>query len=358
MYFNVGVLGALAAGLILALRRQRGHTAWVDVFFPVVLLHIGQKQNLLWCFQLSFVLGVLLVGILLMLLVGTKGESRPRYFGIAVCTFLLPLCGANTLAFVPPLVLWLGWQGVREWHRGGRWLLAVACCVSLLTAYYFIGLPGPSVALSANPFDRVATAGQFLSMAFGPSLRSVWPVSTTAFILVCVATAIYLTAVKLRRRNETLGERTGAAAIGLLALIAGQVILASAVGWGRADSARPGGLAGRYATLASPLLYMLYCAWEYCWPRYWCRFGQGVLAIIMIGLLIPNSYIGVTTGRESARVMQEVEGDAHRGATPAEVTAKYGKELWADSKKAELARLLAVLQQERIGPYRDLKDER
>jgi hypothetical protein len=48
MYCNVLLLGALALVLILAARKLRGRTSYADAFFPLILLHWGHWENLLW----------------------------------------------------------------------------------------------------------------------------------------------------------------------------------------------------------------------------------------------------------------------------------------------------------------------
>ncbi|HEX4775755.1 MAG TPA: hypothetical protein VFW74_03190, partial [Acidimicrobiia bacterium] len=56
MVFDIVLVAAAAGGLVLVARRVRGHTSLVDAFFPIVLLNLGNSENLLWGWQMQFVL--------------------------------------------------------------------------------------------------------------------------------------------------------------------------------------------------------------------------------------------------------------------------------------------------------------
>src|SRR4051794_23385015 len=54
MYFDVLLMAALAAAMIVVATRLRGRSSAVDAFFPLALLNCGQAANLLWGWQLQF----------------------------------------------------------------------------------------------------------------------------------------------------------------------------------------------------------------------------------------------------------------------------------------------------------------
>jgi len=56
MSMTVALLGALAAGLILVAGALRGGVRYTDAFFPILLLHPGHQENLLWSIQFGFAL--------------------------------------------------------------------------------------------------------------------------------------------------------------------------------------------------------------------------------------------------------------------------------------------------------------
>src|SRR3954454_317960 len=78
MYFDVVVMAALAAAMILTAARLRGRPSAADAFFPLVLLHWGQAANLLWGWQLQFFASVAIacVALLAIARAGTPAARR------------------------------------------------------------------------------------------------------------------------------------------------------------------------------------------------------------------------------------------------------------------------------------------
>ena len=76
MLLIVGLLAALAAVLVRAARRCRGGYHHADAFLPIALLNLGQHENLLWSIQITYVLPVVLLGMVLALVV-RSAEFRP-----------------------------------------------------------------------------------------------------------------------------------------------------------------------------------------------------------------------------------------------------------------------------------------
>ena len=365
MVFNVCCLASLAAGLILAARRQRGRTSAADAFFPLALLHLGQQQNLLWGFQVGFVLGTLLVGaILLFLTMGGESARSPGPMGIAGCLFLLPLCGANTLAFVPGIGLWLGYLGVSRWQgtatrKQGLALLICAAAAAGMVGLSFVGIRPVTPIEEAGTLARLRTAAQFLSTAPGPAFQEVWLSEevwlSAAMGVVALSVVTGLLLLRFWRQRPT--ERPGA--LGLALFLAGFAVLALGVGWGRAALGERAGLANRYVTLAAPLLCGLYLAWGQCLPAYLGRVGQVILCVVMGLLLVPNTLHGLKRGHALHQQLLAVENDARRGMKPAEMALKYTTPtgdrppiLWAEWKRQQLEECLEILRQDRLGPFR------
>ena len=84
MVFDTLALAAVAAGMILVARRFRdGRTSLADAFFPLLLLHLGNWDNLVWAWQIQFVLPTVLACALLLVIVARPSlvharESRSR----------------------------------------------------------------------------------------------------------------------------------------------------------------------------------------------------------------------------------------------------------------------------------------
>ncbi|HEY4491736.1 MAG TPA: hypothetical protein VI958_07015, partial [Acidobacteriota bacterium] len=60
MYVNVFLLATIALLFLILMRRMRGRIGPGDLFFPLCLLSLAQFENLLWSFQLAFVISTFL----------------------------------------------------------------------------------------------------------------------------------------------------------------------------------------------------------------------------------------------------------------------------------------------------------
>ena len=69
MFLIVGLLALVAGFLILAARKALGGSRYADAFLPIVLLNLGHHENFLWAIQVTYVLPVVLLGIVLALIV-------------------------------------------------------------------------------------------------------------------------------------------------------------------------------------------------------------------------------------------------------------------------------------------------
>lgn len=350
MLYSVLALGVVAAALILAMRLRRGYTIALDALFPLVLLHLGQPQNLLWAFQLGFITGTLLVGLLLAMMVLGPAGGSVRLIGIALLTLLLPFCGANALAFVPGLALWLGWVGVTALTEGRRWEgwpIAVAALALLLVGLYLIGLESGGDPRAGRPGGVVPVlrvAGQFLSMAGGAAVAGWWFPAAVLVVVLSAVTTVSLAAAARRPANRS-------EALGLLALLSGFVVLALGIGWGRGGFGEEAGLANRYVSLAAPLVCLLYCAWELYLPRTRARIAQTCLFGVFALLLIPNTLEGLRQGQARRLVMLAVTQDARAGMTPEALARRYEPALCDRATAFKAIAGLEMLRSARLEPY-------
>jgi hypothetical protein len=248
-----------------------------------MVLGIDQWENLLWGFQLQFVLSTTLV-LAFLGLVATPGwgESARGLAVAATIAVLLPLCGANGIPFGLTIGGLLVFVGVRNLWRGGRaaWVGVAGGALAIgMVPLYFIGLQKVGPAAAATPTTFLVAFADLLGYGFGPAsylahgeayrgLTAVGVV-TTAFLAV---TGLMLTHVAVRDPRQ----RDRALAVG--ALLAGVVGLAVGVAYGRA--AFPGAIfAPRYVTLFMPGLVIAYFAWT--------AFGRGRLAVwVPVGLFV------------------------------------------------------------------------
>ena len=300
MYLSVILLAVLSVCLIGVSRYLRhGQTRLSDAFFPIVLLHLGHWENLVFNWQVHFVLPTFLIcGVLLVMVCEpTLSDARAAVFaGMALIS--LSLCGAVGLLFVPLLSLWFGYCGVLQLHRvetdgRGRWiggfLIGAVIVTLLIGGIYFIGYerpawnpPSPSVAATLK------TAAKFIAFGFGPSVARAWGASVIV-ALGALLISVFLVGVTLFRVHGLEKHR----ALGLSVFFAALFLYAGAMGWGRAGLIPSlGGLPPRYAHLAVPFFLIAYFSWElYASTLLRGAFQNGILAIVL--LLLPfNIMIG------------------------------------------------------------------
>ena len=100
----------------------------------MVLLHWGHYMNLLWAFQLCYVLPTVL-GCLLLLLVSHRGPqlSVARAAMTSVCTIAAALCGGPGIFYLWVMAAWLVYAATRRWrdnrHAAIMILILAALCL-------------------------------------------------------------------------------------------------------------------------------------------------------------------------------------------------------------------------------------
>jgi hypothetical protein len=352
MYFDVLVLAALAAAMIVAATRLRGRASAADAFFPLALLNLGQAANLLWGWQLQFFASVALASVALIAMVRAGqgiGWRRPAVI-VGACALLLPLCGANGLGMVPALAAWPlalallpeSWTGAPR-TRGDRALLLLGGAALALTAVYFIGWePVPYHPRTRGIHQTLKTAVQFATIGLGPAMRGPWPVSGLLTVGAFLATAGLLARVW---RNKPV-ERARAG--GLLCFLAALGSLALGLGLGR------DGFETRYVTLALPA----WCAAYFAWSIYGGRMGalaRGTFALAALVALWANTSFGLDYARELRGQLGAFERDLAGGVPLHELLHRYGP--WLHPHQDVPARYLPMLARAGVGGYAALRQD-
>ncbi|MEM7716653.1 MAG: hypothetical protein AAF349_24350, partial [Cyanobacteria bacterium P01_A01_bin.68] len=356
MFFNVIILGTMAFLMTLTARYLRGgKTDFADAVFPIALLHIGNWENLVWSWQLSFVLPVaLILGILLLLIIQPTLSSKWVAVMAGVSLICLPLCGAIGLVFIPSLVPWFIYRGVvsiklssniNQSKLASYILISSAITALTIAILYFIGYekptwnpPSPSIA------ESLKTTAKYLALGLGPAAKKSWGLSVMlAFGLLIPSIAIALRAVLSRKDVEK--QRV----LGISIFSLGVTALALGIGHGRAGLVPTVGLPMRYVTLAVVGFLSAFFIWElYGKPLHKKIFQRGLL-ILMCILLPWNTNMGVQWGNWYLAGMNKFEQDVVSGI-PASELAKRHKDFlihWWDEEK--LVQHMKMLQDAKIG---------
>ena len=361
MVFDTLAIAALAAAMMLAARRLRGRSSYADAFFPGAFLHLGHWDNLVWSWQIQFVLSTLFASAFLLIIVIRGAELTPLAAGLAgLCLVALPLCGANGLVLAPPLAAWLGLVAFYSWTRApgvqartvALILFASVGTALLLTGVYFIGYERASwYPVTPGVGATLRIAADFVGMAFGPAAVS-WRVTVPATLVLVAVTSLLLA-------GEVRGGRadTRLRALGLLCMVAAVVILAVAVGWGRAGRiATGGGLSRRYALLAVPMLCAVFFAWELYGRRRWATCVQMALLIVAVALIPLNTRKGLATRNWVQAGMDAVRQDIEARMPRQLLAERHGPFLlhWDGERLAAGMHMLDVAG---IAPFVGLREE-
>jgi len=355
-FASAGFLALVSLAMIVAAARLRGRPSELDVIFPVLWMHWGHFTNMIWGFQLFYVLPTVLVGILLVVLVsGRERLSIDAATLAAICLLAAGLSGGPGIFYVPPLAVWLAYAGLGRW-RDGRpgsrragaaviflaaivCLPLVACLVERSDALRF---PAPLQATSEGPLTGTLA---FLSLGPGKIGKELWPVSGLAVIGLLGWAACVLC---LRWRSEP-SERLPASGLGLF--LCGAALLAVGTGVARGHMAPRACLQYRYMLLATPLVLGLYWVGVRYGPAIRSRQLRIGLAAAMLALAAWYDARGWNMAVGMRGPVVELEEAVAAGMTPREAAVRFADVLQdpVDSLTAHLE----LLRQARLGPYRD-----
>jgi hypothetical protein len=362
-YFSAASLAALAFIMILVSKKVRGWTSYTDAFFPLILLHLGQFENLLWSWQLTLLSSAIVASVLLLVIVHRGNHLSFRAALLAsVCLNLLPLCGANGLLLVPFLATWLGYEGARSWlspvpqsRRTTLVLIGSSLSTLVVMGLYFVGYEPVSYAHpSAGVAASLRTALQVLSMSLGPPPASVWYLWGIAVVSLLVASVILL----IRKYYSEPLERPRA--LGLFLFLAAMMCLALGIGWGRSGYGEQGGLASRYVTLIAPALCCCYLM-AMVSRSSGGRVIQAVLLLFISAMLLSNIRCGCQAGKVWRSRTDAFVQDMRAGVPPFALAERYwgypSYIIYPSASKDYFADCMCMLRDAEIGPFRDLQED-
>jgi hypothetical protein len=353
---NMALLAGGAAALILFAGRLRGRTDIADAFFPLSLLNFSHSVDVLFPFQITFVLTLALVLVVGCSLFTPSPLSSTRSAAIGGgALLLLPLSGFIGLAFLPvtaTYVSYVGWRvrtGSNGWPRhpvAGMWLTLAAAGSLLLGTIYFIGYehpwwnpPNPGILPSLKVVVKV------LALGLGAAAYDWWlPAALMAGLFIAASTwqAIGRVVYAGRIDDRALGSA--------LFLVNGLAFVA-AVGWGRAGYAPEIGIPLRYVSIALPAFVAAYLTWVASSSRM-ALWIPRVLAVVTLLLLPANTLAGHRYFADWYRDgMASLQADLAAGVSIDEVARKHQPFLVHWWTPEELGRHMRMLREAGVPPF-------
>lgn len=357
-WFNLALQSATAAGLIIALRRLRGHTDVADAFFPLLLLHWGHSAQFLFPFLVSLLIPVsatLLLGCVL-----ARPQSLARGWVAALASFallVLPGCGFVGLLHVPVFATVLGaaaWTHRRQ-APAAALLIAVAIALTMLgSALYFVDYYTPWWN-PPNPgwLPSLRTALRVLSLGFGLAPLEAGKAFVALTVVLMLATAWCLVRAA---RYCAAGERLRTWATLLFAV--DTVGFALAVGWSRSGWVPQFGIPSRYAVFAIPAFASCYLAWALLGPGRWRCWVPRALAVVLLMLVPWNTRAGNTYFADWYRQgMRAVHADLRAGIPLDELARRHQPFLFHALKPETIAEHMQWLREAGVPAFDRASDQ-
>jgi hypothetical protein len=349
MWLNFTLLSATALVAALQLGRIRGLSSWTDAIIPLLLLHLGHTRTFTFtgmlhpvgCTVLNFTILLLVAGI------PREGVSLRRALGLVLAIACLTGWGANSLPVVPVLGVWLAYAGWHQWRQRrsvGAILLSGAVLAWALCALYLVGWHrNPGHPVSPGWKRTLWSFANVFSLATGhvnTPHRLLY--AAAAAIAVVVAGIIVLRAIR-RRPEERLR------ATGLLAVLAGVVCMALAIGHARTWYAETASFGIHYVLVMSPLLVAAYLIAALYAPRQAAPVLQAALFTLVAVSAWQNYGPGEKWGGEMRGIVRGIEVEIRAGLPPERVALKCGA---IHPSPSMVAIGLRSLEQAHMGPYK------
>ena len=363
--FNIAMVALLAAGMIEVARRVRGGTLrYTDAFFPIVLLEVGDWQDLFWTWQMAFVLSVVLVGLGILAIVRRPALDTPGAAAAIGGTLVMaPLTGGSGLLFMPPLMLYAGLMGLRLARRNvsksersaATTLIGSVVVAGVIIALYLLSYERPGW-VPANPGvgKSIIAALQFQAFGLGPAVRTSWNfwIGATLLVLLMATFRVAQNLIPRRRGDPPSAGGSDLRALGVFACLLSVAGFAAGMGWGRAAVIDVyGGWPDRYVLLAAPAFCVAYFAFEQSGSAAINRWGRALLFALAAILLPTNMAFGREWGIWWVNGADYVAKDIRAG-TPRDVLATRHRDSLSHQVTAgRMAELMQMLHDQGTGPF-------
>ena len=352
MLCDVLLLSGIAFAALRTAWHVRGKAAFADAVLPILLLHLGHGENLIFFVQLYFVLPSCLLMVALFLLVRESWRQRGGAIALAAITVAMPLCGGMGLLWLPALAAWLLMaayaqraqrDGVSRLFLGAVIVAIVEAalvCVHLVFPEHFGQFP-------RTPARVLGTALEVLSVSFGPPTAPLYGFGALVAV-VAAAAALSL----MRRASRTADLR----AWGLVAVIATGALVAFGIGWGRSVMGPGNGAASRYVLLTVPATCALYYAAALYGGALLGRTAQTAMLCFACALLPLNATTGLAYARSRAAAADALVRDVRAELPVPALAQRYTPSIYPNYEV--LAAQLEGLRAAQEGPYRGLPPPR
>jgi hypothetical protein len=332
IFVNIFLLSFLSAATILTFRSVRGRTVYVDAFYPLFLMHLGQAA-FFWGFELQFTLVTTLVCLISLVFVYSGPTLSPlASMAAGSLLILLPISGGNGLLYVPCVAVWMVIRAT--WHakrRGSQAdapapsrraqiiLLGSAGVAVAIAAVYFVGWnAAPSIYTASDIPQFTSTAVRVLTAAFGKASDKFWPLSAFASAIFLATSLTYAIFVGLDGRQLPAHR---CRAIDVAAFMIAFIPQALAVGYSR--GARGFVPMEHYSTLVLPTVYWSFIVWGVGRPRLVAKSAQVLTCVIMCVFWFRYVEIAVRDASEHFLGEHEIEQALKSGVKSDVITDSY-----------------------------------
>jgi hypothetical protein len=358
-------------------RRRRGRASLADAVFPLMLMHVGQGENLYMGYQLAFMLtAALAAGLLAVMLlwrqdsdpVGTNNpaptgsescrhESRfGRVLLATVLGWLLLTCGAAGIAYGVAAAAWVLYLAVFD--RYCVWQRLVLVALTLVTPAY-IGAymqgyvrPGHHPP-SAGVVESARIGLEAQAMALGPGMTGLWEVQGDAVLISLLLIGLVVVG---RLLTWVIRAPLDSRAVGLLLYVAAAAAVAFGIGWGRSGFHNDMGFAWRYGWITAPAVWAAYFTWLVR-PGRVSTYGPAALAVAALLLFPANEASGYLDAERKVRPFEAAwEADVRAGRTAAEVFDRHHPG-WSDPFRREAIAAMRLMRDRRYTYYESLGAE-
>jgi hypothetical protein len=337
-------ISLVAAGLMHRARRVRGRASLADAVFPLLLMHVGQGENLYMGYQLAFMLTAAVAAGLLAVIVwpcvGQVSIPSDKQFASALAYasgsglfrrallatllgWLLLTCGATGLAYGAAAAGWVlflaAFGRLAVWQRIA--LVALTFVTPAYIAVYMQGYVRPSHHPPSAGFLESARIGlEAQAMAFGPAVGGMWQLAGAAVGIMVFLVGLVVAAQLVAWFFESHMDPR---AVGLLLFVGAAAAVAFGIGWGRSGFHNDMGLAWRYGWITAPAVWATYFMWLLRAGRV-STYGPIALAIFALILFPINVGSGFRDAETVVRPTEiEWEADVRGGLTATEMVDKH-----------------------------------